>query len=75
MQILQGLFFSLGGGKKNAKSFHFLREKEKIHLLPYFDNEFLEVPRTRQDSYPKKIILLSNLYPSWAHASCGRSQV
>ncbi len=33
---------------KNEKSYHILREK--CHLSPYLDNEFLLVARTSQDS-------------------------
>jgi hypothetical protein len=35
-------------GKKREKSRHFLMKN--CHMLPYLDNEFLEVARTSQDS-------------------------
>jgi hypothetical protein len=49
--IDKGLFF---GKKANGKSRHNLRGKS--HMLPYLDNEFLLVARTRQESPQKKSI-------------------
>jgi hypothetical protein len=43
------------GEKSREKSRHFLMKN--CHMLPYLDNEFLEVARTSEDSLKKFIII------------------
>jgi hypothetical protein len=56
--------------KKNCKSRHIL--KKKSHMLPYLDNEFPLIARTKQDSKKDLLLYCLTSTQTWLiHSSCG----